>query len=127
MVEGEHNPRIPPWAERDRTADMAWIRENLPIFWPAAQIGYAMRGRGAIVVDTTVTTPEAGNPFAYFDLEQVIALRNLDALRMVSEYEPGSQFVAMLLKALNRVSTYHILVPRAALGSGRGWHVNGSV
>ena len=126
MVEGEPNPCIPAWAEWDRFADMAWINQNLSVFWLAAQLGYATHGRGAIVVDTTVIAQNGGNPFEYFDLDRVTASRNVDALRMVSEYEPGSEFVAMLLKALNRVSTYRILVPGAVPGGRRARHRNGS-
>jgi len=30
----------PAWAEQERAGDLAWIRENLHIFWPSAQLGY---------------------------------------------------------------------------------------
>ena len=49
----ERKQRVPDWAERERGGDLAWIRENLQVFWPLAQRGYQAVGRGAIVVDTT--------------------------------------------------------------------------
>ena len=59
--------RFPDWAEQERAGDLAWIHENLHVFWPAAQIGYETVGRGAIVVTTTVRVSGGGHPFGYFD------------------------------------------------------------
>jgi hypothetical protein len=56
MTERERR-RFPAWAERERTGDLAWIKENLHVFWPVAQQGYEEHGRGAIVVDTTLALP----------------------------------------------------------------------
>jgi hypothetical protein len=34
----EHDrPSLPEWAEQDRAGDLAWIEENVHVFWPAAQ------------------------------------------------------------------------------------------
>lgn len=61
---------IPTWAEKERGSDMAWIKENVHIFWPAAQGGYEAMGRGALGVDTTQTFVHeggVGHPFGYLD------------------------------------------------------------
>jgi hypothetical protein len=54
------------WAERERASDLAWISENMHVFWPVAQQGYEEQGRGAIVVDTTKRPTGEGHPFGYF-------------------------------------------------------------
>lgn len=58
-------PQIPEWARKERASDLAWIKENWHIFWPAAQQGYKESGRDGIVVDTTARPTGEGNPFAY--------------------------------------------------------------
>ncbi len=45
---------------------MAWISENLHVFWPAATEAYVAQGRGAIIVDTTSQPTGEGHPFGYF-------------------------------------------------------------
>ena len=57
--------RLPAWAERERTGDLAWIKETLHVFWPVAQQGYEEHGRGAVVVDTTSRPTGEGHPFGY--------------------------------------------------------------
>ncbi|MCI0627468.1 MAG: hypothetical protein L0387_38450, partial [Acidobacteria bacterium] len=85
----EHGKRLPAWARRERQADRAWIDENLHIFWPAATAGFAERGRGAIVVDTTAQPiPGRGNPFGYFPQAVLETGADEDTLRMVREYDP---------------------------------------
>ncbi len=114
MPEGERRPHIPAWAERERVGDLAWIAENLPEFWGAAQRGFEEFGRGAIAVDTTVQPDsDRGNPMYYFAQDQISLLDFVseDEIRMVREYDPRWQFVAMLLKAQDRVSSYRVGVP----------------
>jgi hypothetical protein len=113
MPEQEPRPRIPKWAERERLSDMAWLAENLPRLWPAAQTAFVALGRGAITVDTTSTPTNAGHPFYYLTQAQVNELGDLDALRMVATYDPTWELIAMLLKREERVSTYRIGVPGA--------------
>ena len=67
---------------------MAWLAENLPLFWTAAQAAYAELGRGAITVDTTDTSTGDGHPYWYLTQEQLNALGDNDALRMVSCLRP---------------------------------------
>ncbi len=101
---------IPDWAEQERPGDLAWIRENLHIFWPVAQTQYAMImiGRGAIVVDTTAQPTGAGHPFAYVDQESIEYWQDEDLQRMVGEYDPSWEFVSSLIKTDNRVSNYRV-------------------
>jgi len=112
MPEGERKPHIPPWAERERLGDMAWLAENMYVFWTAAQAGYEELGRGAVTVDTTARPVRGGgNPLWYVTQEQVSEYFGPDEIRMVAAYEPQWQFVAILLKDQGRVSSYRIGIP----------------
>jgi hypothetical protein len=107
-------PRIPDWARRERQGDMAWITENVHVFWPAAQRGFAETGRGALVVDTTIQPVKGGgHPFGYFPQEMIEQRGDEDIQRLVREYDPSGEFVTVLLKTGDRVSSYRIkVVPR---------------
>ena len=109
MIERQR-ARFPTWAERDRAGDLAWIEENLHVFWPVAHQGYEDQGRGAIVVDTTQRPTGEGHPFGYFPRPMVEQTADEDAQRMVREYDPACDFVAVLLKTRDRTSTYRIRV-----------------
>jgi hypothetical protein len=106
--------RHPDWAERERLNDLAWIGENMFAFWDVAQQGYVQFGRGAIAVDTTVQ-PDAvkGNPLFYLTQELIpeMPFCGADEIRMVASYDPTWQFVTILVKQENRVSTYRVGVP----------------
>jgi hypothetical protein len=88
------------------------------VLWPAAEQCYKAQGRGAIVVDTTSRPTGGGNPFYYLPAEAVESLHEPDAVRMVKQYEPLWELVAMLLKA-EIISTYRIGVPAARPGRSR--------
>lgn len=118
MSEQEPRPQIPEWAARERLSDMAWIAENLHLFWPAARAAYAELGRGAITVDTTDSATGDGHPYWYLTQEQLAALGDADSLRMVATYDPTWELVTMLLKIEERVSTYRIGVPGAQRTAG---------
>ena len=107
MTERERG-RFPAWAERERTGDLAWIKENLHVFWPVAQQGYEEHGRGAIVVDTTSRPAGEGHPFGYLPQVVVEQQGDEDAQRMVREYDPTWEMVTVLLKTHDRTSTYRI-------------------
>jgi hypothetical protein len=113
--EGNHR-RHPAWAERERLSDLAWIGENLAEFWDAAQRGYKALGRGAIAVDTTVPpNPDQGNPLFYLAQKIIpeMPFCGADEIRMVAHYDPAWQFVTILIKDQNRVSSYRVGVPNA--------------
>jgi len=99
---------FPDWVERERAGDLAWIQENLHIFWPAAQMGYETLGRGAIVVDTTSRPTGEGHPFGYLDQAAVEQNGDADTQRMVREYTPSWEFVASLVKSQDRTSSYRV-------------------
>lgn len=106
---------IPEWAKQERTRDLAWIGENLHLFWPAAQSGFAEVGRGAIVSDTTtlvVQEQAQSHPFAYVPAADIEKQKWQDVIRLVRQYEPRLEFVAVLLKE-QRESAYRIQVPNA--------------
>jgi len=112
MPEGERKRHIPRWAERERASDLAWIQENLPQLWSAALLGFEMLGRGAVTVDTTVQpVPDKGHPMWYLTQEQVNNYTGEDEIRMVAEYDPTWEFVNILLKQNERVSSYRVGVP----------------
>ena len=100
--------KIPAWARQERCSDMAWIAENVHVFWPAAQQQYQALGRGAIVVDTTLRPTGAGHPFTYYNQEQINQTEDEDAQRMVREYDPETEMVIVLLKPQDRVSVYRM-------------------
>ena len=107
----------PEWAEQERASDLAWIRQNLHVFWPAARVGYETAGRGAIVVDTTSRPTGAGNPFGYFDQAAIEQKWDEDTQRMVREYDPTWEFVASLLKSGERMSSYRVgVIGKGELG-----------
>lgn len=104
----KRRPKIPRWAKRERVSDMAWITENVHVFWPAAQKQYQALGRGAIVVDTTVRPTGAGHPFTYYTQGQIDEMGDEDAQRMIREYDPNLEMVILLLKPRDRMSVYRI-------------------
>lgn len=108
-----HEKEIHGWAARERGADLAWIGENTQVLLPAAKRAFEESGRGAIIVDTnTVVThgEHAGNPMYYLPAQQVEEHAWLPAIKMVREYDPLWEFVAVLLKK-NRESAYRIGIP----------------
>lgn len=111
MTERKRGP-FPAWAERQRAGDLAWIGENLHVFWPAAQRGYEGFGRGAIAVDTTSRPTGEGHPFGYLPQEKVEETGDEDAQRMVREYDATWEMVTVLLKTQDRVSVYRVGVIR---------------
>jgi hypothetical protein len=121
MPEREHAP-IPEWARRERASDLAWIMENVHVLWPAAQQGFAEWGRGALLIDTTSQPVEGGgHPFGYFPQDVIEEQGDEDAQRLVREYDPPTEFVSVLLKPEDRVSSYRLSIidaePRENLGS----------
>jgi hypothetical protein len=100
---------IPDWAKEEREQDIAWIKENMLILSTAASTAFKGGGRGAIVVDTTVQPVEGmGHPFDYYLQETVEETDDEDTKRMVTEYDPNREFVVVLLKPGERVSSYRV-------------------
>ena len=101
-----HRQALPEWAAREWLVDLAWIAENLDVFWLAAQQLYPERGRGAIVVDTRVRPCANGHPFTYFTQAEVNATHDHEAQRLVREFDPDTEMVIVLLKQKGRISVY---------------------
>ena len=79
--------RFPAWAEEERAEDMVWSQENRPDFWPRAQQGYDEVGRGAMVIDTTLTVAHPGgigHPSGYVDQQTLDQIGDEDTQRLVS-------------------------------------------
>jgi hypothetical protein len=98
---------------------LTWLKENLHVFWPLAQRGYQEVGSGAIVVDTTVTVGHPGgkgHPMGYLDRESIVQQGDEDTQQLIEEYEPGAEFVSVLLKPQERQSTYRVRVVPRPLG-----------
>jgi hypothetical protein len=109
--------QFPPWTEQERAGDLAWIAENMHLFWPAAQAAYKQLGRWALVVDTTVRVVHQkgeSNPFWYLPQKLVEETGDEEAMRMVAQYDPLTELVTVLLKSEERVSTYRIQVMKQA-------------
>jgi hypothetical protein len=59
-------------------------------------------------VDTTSRPTGEGHPFIYLPQEKVEETGDTDAQRMVREYDPKWEFVAVLLKTHDRESIYRV-------------------
>jgi hypothetical protein len=102
-------PNIPEWALRERQHDLAWLGENIELFYLAATAACREAGRGAIVVDVTSRpVPGLGHPFGFVIQEEIERSGDEESKRLVGEYEPATDFVVMLLKSHNRTSTYRL-------------------
>ena len=99
---------IPDWAMKERQGDMEWIGENSHIFWPAATAAFAEQGRGAIVVDTTSRPTGQGHPFGYIPQAEIETRDDEDINRMVREYDPHQEFVVVMVKPHDHISTYRV-------------------
>ena len=111
-MNAERDNPIPDWAARERQADMAWIHDNLGIFWPRAEELYRAYGRGAFVADTTWQLLDGRMPLGYFPQAVFETDEGSDVRRMVAEYRPTEEFVMHLLKTHGRESTYRVRVRR---------------
>jgi hypothetical protein len=118
----EHDHRqIPEWAQRERVLDQKWIAENLYVFEPAAQTAFAEQGRGALLVDTTVSPEGKGHPFKYASQAYIDEHGSEDDQRMVREYDPEREFVLVMLKPGDQVSTYRVRPRQSARGEGKAF------
>ncbi len=119
MAHGKEKPsrNIPEWASREREGDLAWIGENVGVFWPAAQSGFKAAGRGAIVVEIGTRIPNGGgegHPFLYMPAPTLAEQKWEDVMRLVNGYDPTWEFVTVLLKD-RRESAYRVGIPAARL------------
>ena len=99
---------LPPWAERERWTDLAWITSQLPLLHVAAEMAFQSLGRGAIVVDTTSRAAGERLPCDYFTAEAIQRYEDEDINRLVTQYDPHDELVIVLLKAESRTSSYRI-------------------
>jgi hypothetical protein len=103
---------MPGWARRERLDDLAWITENMYVFWPAARAGFAAVGRGAIIVDTTARPTGGGHPFGYLPAEIVGQSGDSDTIRMVTECGRFGQ----IAPSPRSSSSDLVMLPRLSVG-----------
>lgn len=106
----QNRESLPDWAAAERGQDLAWIQENLAVLWPAAQVGYQLVGRGAVVVDAQIRPNGEGIRFGYLNLGALEQSGHALTRHLVRTYEPRAEFVTMLLKTERRVSSYCLRV-----------------
>ncbi|MCG3209296.1 MAG: hypothetical protein FOGNACKC_02917 [Anaerolineae bacterium] len=116
---------LPDWAAAERGQDLAWIRENLAVLWPAAQVGYQLVGRGAVVVDAQLRPNGEGLRFGYLDQAALAQSGHALTRHLVRIYEPRAEFVTMLLKSERRVSSYCLRVLLRERREGFSGRING--
>jgi len=59
-------------------------------------------------VDTTSRPTGEGHPFGYFTQSFLDEYDHEDIQRMVREYDPDKEFVLVMLKPKDRISTYRV-------------------
>lgn len=98
-------------AELEAAADLAWLRENITIFWPAAHYGYEQVGRGAVAILFKTESPEDDEDpvFGYYSQEIIDQDDVEEVKRLVAEYDPQQEFVAVVLKP-DRANSYRLAV-----------------
>lgn len=78
------------------------------LHWSTACDAYKEHSWGALLVDTISRPTVEGKPFGYFQQDILEGGEDEDIKRMVKEYDPSEEFVAVLLKTENRTSTYRV-------------------
>lgn len=87
--------------DAQNAAEATWLKENIAAFWSTAYAGYCEGGRGAIIIDTTAEGLGEDTPFAYarqVHIEPQADETSRQVARLVSRYEPESQFVAVFIR-----------------------------
>jgi len=88
-------------SEGAKARELAWLREHLPAFWVTASEGYREQGRGAVVIDTTTEPLGEDTPFYYVPQIRFEAQEDevsLGLTKLISEYGPEGQFVAVFIR-----------------------------
>ena len=119
VIEGNRKQR-PDWTHFDRAPDLEWIGENLHVFWPAATTAFGEHGRGAFMVDTTVRNERGVHPFGYFPQAVVNTSDDEKVKRIVSEYDPEHEFVVIMIRPDEHISTYRVR-PRQGGSTKLNW------
>ena len=78
------------------------------LFWETAVQGARLIGRGAIVVDVIARPMGERNLFSYFTQPDMERFQNEQIAQFVQDYSPDEEFVIVLLKTENKLSSYRI-------------------
>jgi hypothetical protein len=121
--------------EHEAAYDKEWIAWNMYLFAPLARAGFEFLGRGAAVVNlaelTIRASADTGHPFTYTpaasadwseaeDLRQIAQEQGVQP--MLSEYDPATELVAVLVKPLGGPA-YRVRLPLEEDMEIRGWYV----
>jgi len=88
----------------ERAREIAWLQEHLDAFWELACEGFQESGRGVLVVDTRQVVEQEGtksHPLMFVpqaNLNDSPWTQEKEITRMVGEYEPSWELIAVLLK-----------------------------
>ena len=104
--------QMPTWAARERVTDLIWLVQHLDTLSVVAEGGYLALGRGALFIDTTGRVQGFGHPFAFYPNSEIEVFGGEVERRMVAEYDPEREMVAVLLKSFDSSSVYRIDLPR---------------
>ena len=88
-------------SEAEKAKELAWLREHLAAFWVTAYEGYREQGKGAVVIDTTTEPLGEDTPFYYVPQARFEAQKDEVShglAKLISEYGPESQFVAVFIR-----------------------------
>ena len=102
-------------------AELAWLKENLSIFWPAAHAGFSEMGRGAIVIDGYSQPLGEETQFHYTSLAEFEEQEDKVSGRMaelVSEYDPEQQFVAVIIRQPDADAEYEFSMYQIGVEEG---------
>ena len=96
--ERQQSPHSSP---AERRHDLDWINQNRDIFWLSATMAFEEIGRGALLVDLIHEPLDHGHPFSYY-AEGELEIGDKDLKRYLYDYDPGREFIAVLLKPDSR-------------------------
>lgn len=100
MIEREHHS-----TEAQRAREIEWLNEHLDAFWGFASEGLHEEGRGVMVADTRQVVEVEGvktHPILYVPeswLHEIPWTQEQEIARLVGEYEPGWEMIAVLVKS----------------------------
>ena len=97
--------------------DLDWINNNREILWLTATVAFEEIGYGFIAVDLRGQENETSNRFGYHSEDELDA-KEEELQKLLQEYDPDREFIAVLWKDGGRSDIY--------LGSRPiiGWHTD---
>ncbi|MBI4785851.1 MAG: hypothetical protein HY782_02255 [Chloroflexi bacterium] len=108
---------------KEQAVDEAFVEAYGDTLWAEARSWYERAGRGALIVDTTIQEQrdkKTGEKsfslrLAYLGLTDWEALDAAGVAQKVRAYDPGQQFVLVLMRP-DRTTSYRVAVPPEKIG-----------